>query len=128
MNREIKFRVWSTSGSRWVEDVRIDSQGGLYPTLANGDYDWNIDCLRLVVQQYTGLKDRNGKEIYEGDICRLVPFEDYKHSEHMVGDRQVVWIDYHACFYFADWVPLHWGGFESIEIIGNIYENPELIK
>ena len=131
MNREIKFRCWDKEGnnySGWKPQMIYPETFSEQVETPNCQFPHPYKTSRYEFMQYTGLKDKNGKEIYEGDICRLVPFEDNKHSEHMIGDRQVVWIDYHACFYFADWVPLHWGGFESIEIIGNIYENPELLK
>jgi len=118
MNREIKFRGWN--GSMW-ENIVLS--GTIWTADLSAD-NWFTGP----VMQYTGFKDKNGEEIYDGDICNLVPYEDNRHSEHMIGIRQVVWENSHACFYFSEWVPLHWGGFESIEIIGNIYENPELLK
>jgi len=75
--------------------------------------------------QYTGLKDKNGKEIYEGDII----------SDH-VGIGEVEYVERHAAFRVnyhdgqAKWFYDYFlqGERESIEWIGNIYENPELLE
>jgi uncharacterized phage protein (TIGR01671 family) len=86
---------------------------------------------RLVLMQYTGLKDKNGKEIYEGDIVKAIGKLDKN-----IGI--VEYRDEMASFYFKFEThakfPMHftlaiWNdeGFEP-EVIGNIYENPELLK
>ena len=105
MNREIKFRAWDNNQKRFY-----------YLDLNNG-CDFTPEELKQV-QQFTGLKDCKGKEIYEGDIIR-----NDANKKH-----QVEWNKY-------------WGGYEPflsgamsdwsteiIEAIGNIYENPELLE
>ena len=57
MNREIKFRIWSKSEKRWIDPEFYHCINSLF--VCDDDY---------VFQQYTGVKDKNGKEIYEGDV------------------------------------------------------------
>ena len=72
------------------------------------------------LMQYTGLKDQNGKDIYEGDIVRL--------QNEFVGP--IVWSinGFTVERYVVGWNIDAKGNQDSVEIIGNIYENPDLIK
>ena len=67
--------------------------------------------------------------MYEGDVVRALPIDERvgkKGVEDMIGDREVVFDQSMTAFVLADFVPILWGGFESIEVIGNIHENPNL--
>lgn len=116
MPREIKFRAWNKSNSdpkeRMIYQALLDANGKVL--MPDGD-SWGIP-----VMQYTGLKDKSGKEIYEGDI--------------VLGQRtkyEVVWNDECARWGLLDGenypVAIHHGG-KKLMVLGNVYENPELLK
>jgi len=120
MTREIKFRAWEKD-TKTMWDVReLDFAcgeayvGGCYKSLKN-----------LVLVQYTGLKDKNGKEIYEGDII------DTKHFRQVVKYRenQGVFALFAETGYKDGWtVGLSYVKENQCPVIGNIYKNPELLK
>lgn len=127
--REIKFRAWSNVHKEWLYDSRIDLYGNIYFDVGDYDTDGYGSGWRkhhngnISLMQYTGLKDKNGKEIYEGDILKTDS-----------GNKQVIYNapsfdleDYDNGDYYEGQNPYchNWNEFE---IIGNIYENPELLK
>lgn len=111
--RDIKFRAWDEGNKRMVEvkDLTFLDDGVLagFKTIGNQERTLN----KPNVMQYTGLKDRNGKEIYQSDRLKTES-----------GECEVVWYDEGACFRykFGDNLesPLN---YDSVEVIGNIYEN-----
>lgn len=121
MSREIKFRVWSEEDKEYRKDCRLlslfDCVTGCPATIYNDEGD------RFDIEQYTGLKDKNGKDIYEGDIVKI---EAYGRV------FQVVYRKWDCSFVYEndedEEIYSMFDGFpDKYEIIGNIHENPELL-
>lgn len=121
--REIKFRAWNKIVKQILYNVYpIDQEG-----TCNFGSGTIINC---EVMQYTGLKDKNGKEIYEGDIVSIK--SQYETDEPIDTKARVEFfdgafiLDFHAMR--LTWAVLEYKNSNwLIEIIGNIYENPELL-
>ena len=137
MSREIKFRAWVGSEntsfidmpSHYEYDVVL--KDGCYADVESG---WDIQGVFSLVpiEQYTGLKDKNGKEIYEGDIVE----EDIDFNSKMTDGTfryKVYWNEDELCW-SLDHIgseSIHndlWELNSSRRIIGNIHENPELLE
>ena len=115
--RELKFRAWDKVQKKmWRDGIHISMNGSVAATFGI----WSPSTA-LVLEQYTGLKDGQGHEIYEGDVV-----EDYMSDAPPV----VVSLDPEGHFIFDQF---EYKGFMElvargrIQIIGNIHENPGLI-
>lgn len=126
MSREILFRGKRVEDGKWLYGYYSDEQAEdtdfpcIVPLEPDPDYDWEVDP--ETVGQYTGLKDKNGKKIFEGDIVR----DDD-------GDVMMVkWLTEGAVFVLEPnpyvSVPFYSTLPSRIEVIGNIYDNRELLK
>ncbi|ELC8411543.1 YopX family protein [Clostridium perfringens] len=149
MSREVKFRIWDKTSNRMLyqddfERVELDTKNKMVSLVRSEtiessyvlDYE---DGIEAEIMQYTGLKDKSGKEIYEGDIVKLIPLNSErlkelgrKWYEHL----KVEWGAYSDGEYVTNvetWMiginPLSEELLdETVEVIGNIYENPELLE
>lgn len=133
--REIKFRAWEENGKNMLSSNEV------------GDHTLNdLKQLPYVLMQYTGLKDKNGTEIYEGDIVRILYTDWASKSEDdpRTLEQYLIDIAHHAEVVFEydkfclrsfskkykeySTSSIRPGNQGYIEIIGNIHENPELIE
>lgn len=137
--REIKFRAWDKTNKKWMDlyhsEVALNPNTGKLvhvDDLSTSYWDFN----EYVLMQYTGLKDNNGKEIYEGDIVADRQYGTNKLilPKVVVFDEFGVSTDPGSGYAFV----MGWGMKDingevqnldiKLEVIGNIYENPELLK
>ena len=139
--REIKFRVY-------VESVLPEESGVYEPEFISGfshtlgidkvytkDFKFKSDTCKFTLLQYTGLKDKNGVEIYESDLVAIDMWQGNEHG-YIAEDGVIKWHQESAAF---KWFSLeedisdgnnYWlsqADKKQREVIGNIYENPKLI-
>lgn len=122
--REIKFRIWDKSNKSWNQYLLLNAAGKIVviDDDVGGQANTADNQENYVIQQYTGLKDKNGKEIYEGDIvlstCPKILNDNF---------TGVIIFDEGSFLTKIDNNDIR-GVFDELEIIGNIFENPELLK
>jgi uncharacterized phage protein (TIGR01671 family) len=111
--REIKFRAWDTAIKRMIEwdELKKHHLSGHFDSYNKGEYTLGEYC-SFQIMQYTGLTDHNGKEIYEGDLIKVVGAESGEMIVH-VDDITILPL---STLYPAG------------EIIGNVHENPVLLE
>ena len=126
MNREIKFRIWDVENKEMLKVQELDFEPTFYGgriAIRPDQYNDYFDTEDMILMQYTGLHDKNGKEIYEGDI---------------VGDNKIKWIVkwnkhrmgfslYPTTKQLYDEMPINVENKLGFKILGNIYDNPELL-
>ena len=123
--RQIKFRAWDNQKKKMILDVGVfDNMAVLEPQYVYDSPERQIVELKgSILMQFTGLLDKNGKEIYEGDI---VFDEDGEYSKTCIID----WSDEQAKFFGKSVFDYEVYDMDEIygEIIGNIWENEELLE
>ena len=116
MQDRFKFRVWCNRRNKYIyniQDVGADFSIDCWEDCF-GDF---LCCEDYVLEQCTGLKDKNGKLIYEGDIVLV---EDNK--------CPIEWESENARYNVVGYGEIAYLNYNDIEVIGNIHENPELLE
>ena len=130
MKREIKFRAWGKRDKVMQDVGSLSWLNGGIKAYGQGSHiendDYFVDGDNVTLMQYTGLKDKNGVEIFEGDICRV----DHLDKRYTPSNEKITWDKFEGwCVGCGSTTEVHW----SHEVIGNIYEglhsgeNPELL-
>lgn len=128
----LKFRVWDREREYYLDETEL---AGITP---DGKYIWYIEEEEIsklgieggyILEQYTGLKDKNGKEIYEGDILGgiwergfISWCEKCKQLQYHIAD-----IGCMACSGDTNWYELAEDD-GKLEVVGNVHENPDLLE
>ena len=124
MSREIKFRAWDKKRKCYAKAIQTTNQG--WKGYRDKTYITNgIMCFskwvlsRFIIEQYTGAEDKNGKEIYEGDIVSV-------HNKNHKNEYDIGVVEFGKAAFRC---PFLLGKYQSgqVEVIGNIHENPELL-
>lgn len=140
MQDRFKFRLYDKAISEMVYDVCVGfikdsgkTDDWVCADTSCGQITYRDDKLKdIILMQCTGLQDKNGKLIYEGDIVEAITHNPY--------EKHIGVIQFHTCYFSLDYIKLgkyseagislakNTGDFVSLKIIGNIYENPELLE
>ena len=130
--RDIKFRVWDTENKEMLKVQELDFEDTFYGgrlSIRTDQYNDYFDIEDMILMQYTGLKDKKQKEIYEGDIIKIK--HEFDNTEYIC---EIIYVDgafrtkkfifgsYYDCLYY-------WYANDcEIEIIGNVWEDSDLLN
>ena len=113
MSRELKFRIWNEKTLSWETGLMV--------------YAENIIAQGRIFSQYIGQKDRNGKEVYEFDIIEFTE-RLHEHGDTQKLTEMVEYSNENAGFMTSGGTLFSDYGISIIKVIGNAFENPELLK
>ncbi|WCZ16042.1 YopX family protein [Lacticaseibacillus paracasei] len=138
MKREIKFRAWDSLENRWyeptfegcrgkIEEIMLSPRGRLTMRTMTELIDESMFPNRFELMQYTGLHDKNGRSIYEGDIVHAYDQEPDRDEPDYRGSEATGIVEFHGSMFMLDddivldYPPI-------LEVIGNIFENTEMLE
>lgn len=121
--REVKYRWWDFAEEEMLSEYDLDNR--IQESGEDGYFHF-MKVARYAPLQYTGLEDKFSKQIFDGDILEVKSDFELRKS---VTTGPIKWNNTYACFECVDWMipELVQEGLE-IEIIGNIYEHPHLLR
>ena len=114
MSREIKFRAWDKINNKMYPIAGISFTNKDTWLQINEKQIMGANFKEIEIMQYVGLKDKNNKEIYEGDIVKIDETEDIDVVKWSDGKEFCIGFGLFSCFEY--------------EVLGNVYENPELLR
>ena len=125
------FRVWSDYWKKYAFDAELYADGSLYAMFEDDDGVPHHENTDLVLEFDTGLKDKNGEEIREGDIVQMpldlairkVGFVAFVNGRFLVKDYEFEDGSYHIVDFYDYNIPNR-----DFEVIGTIHENPEMLE
>lgn len=130
MTRQIKLRAWDKKRKEWCRNIVGNCEYPSHITTLSIPENKNLD-----IQQFTGLLDRNGKEIWEGDIVKMytpgnssIPVEIKTAISFKEGSFIAVEMNRKTFLTLKDAITLSNDVKMGLEIVGNVYEHPELLK
>jgi len=140
--RTIRFRAWDNDNKQMLDVQELNFEEcfyGGFTQIRTTMYSDYFDIREMPLMQYTGLKDKNGKEIYEGDIVRFPANDEYDEVNYISYE---CWFDsrdtfkygwhfsrskFHGCLCGGNsCVSMEWA--RQLEVIGNVHDNKELLE
>lgn len=130
MNDRFKFRAWDKTENTYIEDAQFtydDGCEGGVGSFRHYSFRNLLEDENCIVEQCTGLKDKNGKLIYEGDVLKCVYSEIMQYRVYWEGRGYRMRV-YGSDNKIVDDCPIFVNAADVLEVIGNIHENADLLE